>query len=332
MRRIAIIVILALVGIILAGCVGASPTSDLTKGADADGASAATQLAQTPLATHTPPAMMVRLEPSFTPPSPRTTEPAEEHSQEHDDEHPAGIGSATPRLTPDAESLPGMLPDLQNLPPSDLRLIYDPESGRRFVRFQNGILNAGPGALELVGRPSEAGEIITVSQRVYGIDGELPRETLVGAFIFHPEHNHWHLDGFAIYEIWSLDAQGELLSPVARGGKVSYCVMDSHFHGQGKPDSSPTPQPTYTTCYEELQGISPGWVDIYYTQYPGQYVEITDLVDGVYALISTVDPEDRVQETLEDNNAGVTYFELIDLRLQILEQPLISPASTPTDR
>lgn len=65
---------------------------------------------------------------------------------------------------------------------------------------------------------------------------------------------------------------------------------------------------------------------------PGQYVEITDLADGVYALISTVDPGDRVREVIEDNNIGITYFELRNLRLQILGYPEISPTPDQPDR
>ncbi len=327
MRKTVIFGILAFIGIVLVVFAWPPSAGETPQETESQRLSSVSQIARIPQATSTPPAMMAQIEPSFTPPSRRPTAAvtlsAKEdiHSHDHDGEITFPAVSATPGPTEWVGSSLAMLPDLQNLPPSNLRLIIDPESGRMFVRFQNSILNAGPGALELIGHPSADRETIIVSQRVYRTGEEQPVETLVGEFIFHPEHNHWHLNDFAVYEIWSLTREGNLLSPIASGGKVSYCVTDTEYFGDGIMPSSPAPRPAYTTCYEELQGISPGWVDIYFAQYPGQYVEITDLEDGVYALISTVDPDDTVRESVEYNNTGVTYFELRDQQLHIVEPP-----------
>lgn len=273
----------------------------------------------------TPPPMMAQWEPTFTPPASKTPggispmQTSDGHRHDDGEGDAPAEAAATARPSAQSGSSGGILPDLQNLPPFDLKLIYDPDSERMFVRFSNPIHNAGPGTLELIGRPTTDREHIVVSQRILNAEGEVVREKEVGEFIFHELHNHWHMEGFSVYEVWSVSETGELLEPIASSGKVSYCVSDTSYRGEGHNEKTPTPRPTYTTCYDELQGLSVGWVDTYFVLYPGQYVEITELSDGTYALVSTVDPEDAVLEVDDENNAGVTYFELKDLRLMVLE-------------
>jgi hypothetical protein len=314
---------IAIAGLWLGGCAG----PDIAPWIEPQEKVSQTPSAGYPEATNTPPAMMALLEPSFTPPASITpaarTDSAGVNGHSHDGEekHSHATSEATPRSTSIDQATKGLLPDLINLPPTDMRLIYDPDSKRMFVRFSNSISNIGPGVLELIGRPTADREHIVVSQRMLDKGGSVVQESLVGEFIFHELHNHWHLDGFALYEVWELTDDGDLLALVASGGKVSYCVSDTQYAGDGDASASPTPRPTYTTCYDELQGLTPGFVDTYYELYPGQYVEITGLPDGVYGLVSTVDPDNTVVEVVEDNNTGVAYFQLQGLRLQELEEP-----------
>jgi hypothetical protein len=213
------------------------------------------------------------------------------------------------------------LPDLQTLPPTDVRLVADWSTGRLYVRFSNAILNGGPGPLELIGRPDPAAGVIRVSQRIYNLPGEVIDEQSFGEFVFHLYHNHWHLEGFANYEVWSLDEKGELDAVVSTGSKVSYCVTDMERAIVDDPAVEAPSRRAYTNCWGELQGLSPYWIDIYASNLYGQWVEITDLEDGIYALVSTVDPENLILERDEDNNAGWVYFELVNDRLQVTEKP-----------
>jgi hypothetical protein len=215
-----------------------------------------------------------------------------------------------------------LLPDLQTLPPDDLRLVYDSRTGKRFVRFSNSIWNSGIGRLELLGQPDPASGQIAVSQLLYLQDGQVFDEKPVGEFIFHNQHNHWHLDGFALYEVWSIQEDGDLDTLVSAGGKVSYCVMDIERSAvEALAPDSPS-RPVYTHCWGELQGISANWIDVYEYHLPGQWVEVTELPDGIYALVSTVDPDDLIVEMDDQNNATRVYFELENLRMQVVE---ISP-------
>jgi hypothetical protein len=221
-----------------------------------------------------------------------------------------GEGPWNPWVTPQ----PGyLLPDLQTLPPFDLRLVYDPGSERLFIRFSNSIWNAGEGDLELKGKPDLSRERITVSQSFYDINGNI-RERQVGEFIFHPQHLHWHLEGFSLYEIWSLTREGRLDARLASSGKVSYCVMDASLNLPG-PAEPASATPRFYTCGASQQGISAGWMDTYKESVAGQWLDITPLKSGNYALISTVDPDDILMEADDRNNRAITYFQLAGHRI-----------------
>ncbi len=43
-------------------------------------------------------------------------------------------------------------PDLVTLPPSDIRIDYDPNTRRKLIRFSNSIVNLGEGPLEVAPR------------------------------------------------------------------------------------------------------------------------------------------------------------------------------------
>jgi hypothetical protein len=324
MRKTTTLVMILFVSTAIAGCVNSSVGREIAPWLDPLEPSA-TSSPHVHWATNTPPSMLVAMEPTFTPPASRTPEAVppshatDGHTHDLDEGQSNPEAAATPRPSAQAGSTDEILPDLQNLPPFDLKLIYDPDSKRTFVRFSNPIHNAGPGTLELIGRPTADREHIVVSQRILNAEGQVVRESMVGEYIFHEQHNHWHLAGFSVYEVWSVSESGDLIAPLASSGKVSYCVSDTSYRTDDPDNTTPTPRPTYTTCYDELQGLSVGWVDVYYMLYPGQYVEITELSDGVYALVATVNPENTVLETNDANNAGATYFELKDLRLTVLE-------------
>ena len=58
------------------------------------------------------------------------------------------------------------LPDLQALPLSDIRLVIDPVTGERLLRFTNRIINAGTGPIELHGQRDLKTNEVQVSQRI----------------------------------------------------------------------------------------------------------------------------------------------------------------------
>jgi phosphohistidine phosphatase SixA len=225
---------------------------------------------------------------------------------------PAPTASAEPSGQPDL-----LLPDLQTLPPSDLviQMSYFPEE-RKLLRLTNSVVNVGLGPLEVLGVTNQATGDAAVIQQLYTKGGSVEEQS-VGEFLFHPDHNHWHIEDFARYEVWSLTARGDLDSLVALTEKVSYCLRDNT---PARIAGSP-PQAVYTVCGQELQGISPGWIDTYKFELPGQIVDITAVPDGMYALRSTVDANNQLRELDEANNAATVYIEIEGSRVAVIEKP-----------
>ena len=227
---------------------------------------------------------------------------------------PLPTDTPTPAPTPTATIDPTiLLPDLETLPPFDVQIQFWPE-GNRVIRFSNSILNSGPGVLKVLGQSDQSTATTRVTQHVYNVDGTY-EEHDAGVFEFHVTHDHWHVENFALYEVWSLTPDGEIDEVVAVTDKVSYCLMDETRSNL----ADAYPEPTYTVCDQVIQGISPGWIDTYEYNTPGQIVDITDLPDGTYALRSTVDPDDQLREMDNSNNAGIMFFELRGSELEVLE-------------
>ena len=78
----------------------------------------------------------------------------------------------------------------------------------------------------------------------------------------------------------------------------------------------------YGTCSYGRQGLSVGWADVYDHYLPGQSIDISGMPDGIYALISTADPYNLIQESDETNNAAVVYLEIRNLGVTILDGPV----------
>jgi phosphohistidine phosphatase SixA len=213
------------------------------------------------------------------------------------------VGSLVVGLGSDSNLL---LPDLQTVPPSEFDIRIYSVTGKRLLRFTNSIQNNGPGVMELWGYSEPASGKTIVVQRIYNVDGSSFKNLVAGEFIFHPEHNHWHVEGFSRYELWSLDSSGALDTIVAVSDKVSYCLRDD-----ARSNLSDAPkQQTYLMCDVIRQGIAIGWIDIYEYYLPGQSIDITDVPDGIYALRSIVDPGNQFRELNRSNNAVVVYIEI----------------------
>jgi hypothetical protein len=220
--------------------------------------------------------------------------------------HPHGT-TPTPSSATVAESdgVELALPDLITLPPFDLRIVRIPSTGRAILRFSNAIANIGEGPLELVGRRTRGVEAYRVTQRLYGTHDLVLAEPIIGRIRFHPDHDHYHLDEFARYELWSLTESGAIDELVAVSSKVSYCVMDTD------PWTAPAAERRgYSSCHPWRQGLSPGWSDNYASHLAGQWLEITDLPSGIYFLRSIADPADQLRESDDFNNEGHLLFRM----------------------
>jgi hypothetical protein len=93
-----------------------------------------------------------------------------------------------------------------------------------------------------------------------------------GQFEFDNCHNHWHYEGYARYDLFDMDNN---LIPI--GFKNGFCVLDLECSGGGTAQYG---------CGN--MGISAGCGDIYGAGLNCQWLDVTDVPDGMYSLIVRV--------------------------------------------
>lgn len=116
-------------------------------------------------------------------------------------------------------------------------------------------------------------------------------------FEYDPCHGHWHYKGYAEYKMFDINND-----QVTQGRKQAFCLMDtSRWHGYtgGNPGNG--------GHHCGNQGISVGWQDVYYSGLDCQWIDITDVPNGVYTLQIELNAADefgnrKVQELRYDNN------------------------------
>jgi hypothetical protein len=224
-----------------------------------------------------------------------------------------------------------LLPDLVTRSPAKIFLQVG-KRGKQVVRFSNEVVNVGIGPLELRPRVGDCNrngnprDDRTSYQRVYrdaNGDGVFARGVDVrfhtrsaGCTRFHPAHKHWHFEALAEYSLHPFQADGSPGPLVIVGKKVSSCVLDTKRRLPNAPGSPR--RKYYGSCRRDsIGGISIGWGDIYGARVSGQELDVTRLGDGVYCLVSQADPEDRLLESNEQNNARTTR---IVLRAEALDR------------
>jgi hypothetical protein len=195
-------------------------------------------------------------------------------------------------------------PNLKPLPASNFSLITE-ATGDSTLRFSTTSWNNGTGPLQL-----EAGSVDTgsgkqqVNQRIFNNDGSSSL-FFSGWFEWHPTHNHFHFDDYAIYELQPVNAPG---GSARTGQKTTFCVMDTtKIDGSlpGAPSSA-----VYSTCGNRIQGMSVGWGDTYGASLPGQEIDFTDNPDGTYQLKIGVDPNKNIIESNESDNESCVLLSI----------------------
>lgn len=210
-----------------------------------------------------------------------------------------------PRL---AETGPGLLlPDLRTLPPSDLN-IKRFTNGKRELRLSNTIWNSGAGPLELEGRHDSVTLKTRVFQHVLTDEPGVYEDRIVGEFVWHKTHDHWHYEQFSIYELWLLGPDGRPAVLVSSSDKISYCVIDTDIVNRSARGFPSYRQ--YRGCDQRLQGLSVGWGDTYKSFLDGQSIILSGVSDGFYAVRSIVNPNRSLMESNYNNNTGVTMIEI----------------------
>lgn len=212
-----------------------------------------------------------------------------------------------------------LLPDLVTLQPKDLSI--EMNAGKKLLRFDNEVGNNHTGVLELfpqkIPKSGDSDDCNgdldpsndrRVNQRIYqdkNGDGVFKRgvdknstTVEVGCMAYHPEHDHFHINDFANYELKNLSG-----TVVAESTKVTFCIIDIHRTWPSLPGSPNGPH--YNMCNRNsTQGLSIGWSDEYPSTLAGQYINVTSVTDGDYCLVSTANPNNNLIETNNTNNSS----------------------------
>ncbi|MEM6313639.1 MAG: lysyl oxidase family protein, partial [Planctomycetota bacterium] len=267
------------------------------------------------------------------------------------DPHSIGVPSDNPRLGGPSTPVVGsalvappegdlLLPDMFPwLGPSGNDYFRDTQidrfsiPGRSLLRFSTAIANAGLGPVELNGGPITEDGTQTVYQTLYTRDGGgnfIPTQNrTAGEFIYHPQHNHLHFEGYAEYRLLT-NNNGTPGGPAIRddgtevlGEKVGFCLINISTYDASTPGYSQSPgvgiysnDPNFRDYYDIApgqfffesygcglrQGISVGRADIYSSGLDSQWIDVTGVPAGTYFLEVTLDAQNAILESDETNN------------------------------
>jgi hypothetical protein len=203
----------------------------------------------------------------------------------------------------------GLYPDLRSAVPHHFTVQNNQQ--REFLRFSNLIANTGAGDLRLRPEHNAATGITTGYQEILDAQRNIVFDQPVSEFVFHPAHNHWHLNQVALFEIRLAqdNGTGGRFGAVFQNQsiKTTFCLIDV-IKLDGNSNSTDR---NYWDCFPDAhQGISAGWGDQYHHATEGQELEITGAKPGIYYLVSTANAEGAFLETTTTNNTAWTSFRI----------------------
>jgi hypothetical protein len=209
-----------------------------------------------------------------------------------------------------------LLPDLTTTTP--LQLYVEALAGGRELRFSTALINGGEGPLRVIGSFGPGTGEATAVQEIERREGGR-QERFVGSLLYDPTHGHWHLNNFAVFELWAYEPDGSLRTLLASSSKITFCLMDQV--PADPPANTLAPFPEFIDCDWKQQGISEGWSETYDASLPGQKLDITSIPDGRYALRTSIDPDNLLMEANESNNWNVSFVELRGTDIEMLDSP-----------
>lgn len=199
-----------------------------------------------------------------------------------------------------AQQVLELRPNIKALPPSDIT-IGTSIFGNVELRFSATTWNSGLGPLEL--RAGETGQgQQNVYQRVYLDDGNY-YDHLAGTFEWHPSHNHFHFENYALYTLQSVKGKSKRSSY-----KTTFCLMDNLPIDTTLPGAPAAA--VYGGCNPDVQGMSVGWGDVYVYSLPDQEIDLSRLKDGDYRLYIEADPKNLLLEDNENDNVACALLHI----------------------
>ncbi len=207
--------------------------------------------------------------------------------------------------------------------------LQNEERPTRCLRFNQTIANVGEGPLVfrfgIVGIVTPGAQDNIIMQRIYSSDGTYSDVQVPERYQFHKVHGHLHYKGFgqSILYPWNEDT-GRAEAPISIGRKVGFCVidvllLDEYWQATGNgPRAHTFPfdcivpgeiDPSGPQLWVE-QGVQVGWADVYGWNLADQYINITDVPDGVYELVQIANPTTSMVESTATDNCASTIIKI----------------------
>lgn len=192
-----------------------------------------------------------------------------------------------------------------------------------------------------------------ISQRIYAKNGNTMSYTdnYAGSVTYHAEHDHNHVDNWALISLRIPTADPNPLNwpIIGTSSKIVFCIADygqcgvsgSTYEGFCRDDNTVylggntlynVDFPNWNlgggslTCTYVEQGISSGWTDVYAKYLDGMWVNIPpNTCNGDYYIVLEVDKSNYFVEEDEDNNWTAVP---ITLSLQLPAGTAVAPSIT----
>jgi hypothetical protein len=219
-----------------------------------------------------------------------------------------------------------LLPDLGMAQLADIQI--ENTATQKQLRFSTRIVNVGAGPFEVTGRrPGTNTTEMTTTQRIYDSVGDYrDRSTAATLFYSGDGHNHWHVKDLEDYELFQLDASGNVVEPavVQEGEKMGFCFFDNANYGSSEPEYYRGCENGNPDALRVTMGLSRGWGDTYWANTVGQYLDITGLADGRYRLRvmadgDSTDGSNRFLESDETNNSTWADLQITGNTVTVLQ-------------
>jgi hypothetical protein len=206
---------------------------------------------------------------------------------------------------------PALLPDFAPMPPEDIHTKVI--GGSWTVEFSSALVNVGDGDFHATADKGLDGEW-RMTQDFEHADGGASHEPSDAEPVWGGDgHEHWHVRRYVTYHLYALDDAGKESGDPRTDHKVGFCIYDFkradldlgpedavyEREGCGSRDST-----------HLIMGLSPGWIDYYHWNLPGQSIPIDGLPDGDYRIYAVADEEGVFQEETTDNNRTWVDFAL----------------------
>lgn len=250
-----------------------------------------------------------------------------------------GIGCLCPDGTQDCDLLPDMLASADII--TNQHTEYP-----GYMTLSNATPNVGWGPMEIHGSNSCWCDTVSVPcstttcpngdpptqklvQRIYHKNGSniTWRDTLTpGTMSYHPSHGHIHVNNWAEFTLRTQDPNDPNPTHwpiISTGSKISFCLINlgdcSSDYGYCRDtlgniltmDSVPNaPFGIVSGCGVD-QGIYTGMLDIYSETLPGMSIDLSDVCNGTYWIVSITDPDNNFIEQNDDNNWAAVPITLI---------------------